>query len=580
MRTRFSRALGGASAVLLALFIAAPALADTLVVSANTVNATGDATVTSGQSGTAFFWLETVDATDPVNGCNATGNEPVVLNVTSSSSSIVLATSTVTVTGCGSTAKRGVGFTTTGTQDGTISATYASGGKRGGTYATSDTMAVDVVPAAPVNTAPTVVVTGVAHGGTYGEGSVPAAGCSVADAQDGASSFAATLGAITGPYAAFGVGQQTASCSYTDAGGLGGTASATFTITDSSAPEIGRTIDPAGPNGSNDWYTSAVSLAWTVLEQESVLTTSGCDAVTVSSDGVHPFTCSADSAGGHAEQSVTIKYDGTAPRASCAPAPVAWSAVDVTVGCTASDVTSGLAAPYASGAFSRTAEQASGVEGQVTVPGVTVRDLAGNGTPLDPFSVNIDKKAPTVGCATPAPTFILGQPNATVTGTAVDGGSDVPSSVATGSADTSTIGSRTTRVSATDNVGNEGSAACGYSVVYAWKGFFQPIDTNAVNKAKAGSTIPVKFSLTGNQGLDILVGGAPAIGTATCSLGVMQDAVEEYATDAVSGLKYDATADQYVYNWKTSTKMVGTCQQLIVKLKDGTTHRATFTFTK
>ena len=56
--------------------------------------------------------------------------------------------------------------------------------------------------------------------------------------------------------------------------------------------------------------------------------------------------------------------------------------------------------------------------------------------------------------------------------------------------------------------------------------------------------------------------------------------VEEYSTEAVSGLKYDAAADQYVYNWKTTTKMAGTCQQLILKLKDGTVHRATFTFTK
>ena len=35
--------------------------------------------------------------------------------------------------------------------------------------------------------------------------------------------------------------------------------------------------------------------------------------------------------------------------------------------------------------------------------------------------------------------------------------------------------------------------------VYGWNGFFQPIDNgNVVNKAKAGQSIPVKFSLTGS----------------------------------------------------------------------------------
>ena len=48
----------------------------------------------------------------------------------------------------------------------------------------------------------------------------------------------------------------------------------------------------------------------------------------------------------------------------------------------------------------------------------------------------------------------------------------------------------------------------------------------------------------------------------------------------MSGLKYDATADQYLYNWKTDAKYAGSCKQLIVRLADGSYHRADFRFAK
>ena len=58
------------------------------------------------------------------------------------------------------------------------------------------------------------------------------------------------------------------------------------------------------------------------------------------------------------------------------------------------------------------------------------------------------------------------------------------------------------------------------------------------------------------------------------------DAVEELSAATTSGLKYDAVADQYHYNWKTEKSFAGSCRQLVVKLADGTSHRANFAFTK
>jgi hypothetical protein len=44
------------------------------------------------------------------------------------------------------------------------------------------------------------------------------------------------------------------------------------------------------------------------------------------------------------------------------------------------------------------------------------------------------------------------------------------------------------------------------------------------------------------------------------------------------GLRYDATTDTYVLNWKTDPAWAGTCRELTLSLIDGTTHSATFAF--
>ena len=51
-------------------------------------------------------------------------------------------------------------------------------------------------------------------------------------------------------------------------------------------------------------------------------------------------------------------------------------------------------------------------------------------------------------------------------------------------------------------------------------------------------------------------------------------------TGQAYGLSYDATANQYVYVWKTERAWAGTCRVLRLKLADGTVHDAYFTFTK
>jgi hypothetical protein len=122
--------------------------------------------------------------------------------------------------------------------------------------------------------------------------------------------------------------------------------------------------------------------------------------------------------------------------------------------------------------------------------------------------------------------------------------------------------------------------AISVSTPFAFTGFFAPIDNGDVlNVMTAGRAVPVKFSLDGDQGLDILAVGSPSSRQIDCDSGVTLDDVEETSSTGSSSLSYDAASDQYKYVWKTDSAWAGTCRQLTVTLSDGTTHTTKFKFT-
>lgn len=115
---------------------------------------------------------------------------------------------------------------------------------------------------------------------------------------------------------------------------------------------------------------------------------------------------------------------------------------------------------------------------------------------------------------------------------------------------------------------------------YLFTGFFQPVDNApVVNTLKAGSAVPVKFSLHGYQGVDIFATSSPSSQGYTCN-GSSEDAIEQTVTAGSSSLSYDATTDQYTYVWKTDRAWAGTCRQFQLGLKDGSVQVALFHFTK
>ncbi len=141
------------------------------------------------------------------------------------------------------------------------------------------------------------------------------------------------------------------------------------------------------------------------------------------------------------------------------------------------------------------------------------------------------------------------------------------------------LGTTVVTWTASDDSGNHGTCQQSASVSYAFTGFFPPVDNLPVyNQVQAGSGIPVKFSLGGNQGLAIFAAGYPTSQGIGCSAGATVDAIEETVTAGSSGLSYDPSTDQYTYVWKTNKAWAGTCRQLIVRLKDGTDHKANFKF--
>jgi hypothetical protein len=103
-------------------------------------------------------------------------------------------------------------------------------------------------------------------------------------------------------------------------------------------------------------------------------------------------------------------------------------------------------------------------------------------------------------------------------------------------------------------------------ILYIFSGFFQPINNQpTLNSVKAGSAVPVKFSLNGYQGLNIFMVGYPASTVVACG-SAAEDAIEQTVTAGASGLSYEASSDQYVYVWKTDKGWADTCRSLVLKL--------------
>jgi hypothetical protein len=108
--------------------------------------------------------------------------------------------------------------------------------------------------------------------------------------------------------------------------------------------------------------------------------------------------------------------------------------------------------------------------------------------------------------------------------------------------------------------------------VYTWSNFLQPINNDGSSVFKLGSTIPVKFQLTGASAS---VGNLVArIYVAMMSNGVAGSEEEPFTNvnaDAGNVFRYDAAAKQYIFNWGTKGLTEGTWQ-IRIDLGDNALH--------
>ena len=111
-------------------------------------------------------------------------------------------------------------------------------------------------------------------------------------------------------------------------------------------------------------------------------------------------------------------------------------------------------------------------------------------------------------------------------------------------------------------------------------GFAQPVDMDKPNLISASQTIPLKFSLGGNYGLNILAAGSPSIKQVDCtSAAADEDTVAQLYTPPQ--LTYVAGADQYTQPFSFKNAQVqpgGKCYLLSMVLNTcaGTSHDVLF----
>ena len=219
-------------------------------------------------------------------------------------------------------------------------------------------------------------------------------------------------------------------------------------------------------------------------------------------------------------------------------------------------------------------------------PNTTTKEICGVTTSFSPFLVAQQQTQSQVVMFTPVPASpaVIGTSAAL---TAVGGGSGnpvvlsslTPSVCTMTGASVSYVAIGTCTIAA-NQAGNSSYLAApqrttSITVVWPFTGFIKPIvNPTAVNSAKPGSFVVVKFSLGANRGLAVLGAATPTSVEISCST----HAVAGSPAPTTGSLTYDAKAGTYAYQWKTEKAFGTTCRQLTIVLADATTHTAFFSF--
>lgn len=322
---------------------------------------------------------------------------------------------------------------------------------------------------------------------------------------------------------------------------------ATTTPTDTTPPSV--TPQLTGTLGTNGWYTSDVSVSWTVIDDgSSISSTSGCAPVTIVVDSSTTLTCSATSGGGTTSASVTVQRDATPPTitgvADRLPNANGWYRAPVTVHFSCADATSGLA--------SCPADSVLDTDGMGRSASGIATDQAGNSASTSVAGINIDQTAPTVHpSVSPDPVLLHG------VAAVIAGASDTLSGIATtscGAIDTSTVGTHVVVCDASDLAGNSALGLASYRVTYRICPLY-----DSTRAAKSGSVVPIKIQLCDANGANVSASTIAVHATTVSLAGTSGGTIAVAAGNANPGnvFRYDDQLQGYIFDLKTTGLATG-----------------------
>ncbi len=127
----------------------------------------------------------------------------------------------------------------------------------------------------------------------------------------------------------------------------------------------------------------------------------------------------------------------------------------------------------------------------------------------------------------------------------------------------------------TDKDGAMRSRTIKVNVRFPFSGFFEPIlATPAVNELTAGDLVPIRFTLGADYGMNVFA-STSGVQRVSCDTGAR---LGDLLRPNIIGSGYEVVAERYEFTWKTDKAYRGSCQRLVVRLTDGTTHTAEFRF--
>ena len=239
----------------------------------------------------------------------------------------------------------------------------------------------------------------------------------------------------------------------------------------------------------------------------------------------------------------------------------------------------GVLAPSGPGA----AQPLSGWTGRVGLPGdyrIALTGTTGCAPPVDATAPAITLRTPLEGAV-----YLLGEEVLADYDCADEplgsGLASCAGDVADGApVDTSAVGAGSFGVQATDAAGNHSSANASYRVIYDFRGFLWPVRNRpAVNRARAGRVVLVRFSLGGYRGRHVLAAGYPQVAEVECGSGAEPASGEPASLIRRRwALRRSHRGHGYSLAWRTRRSWADSCRQLLLGLADGTVRRADYRF--